>query len=544
MYVHTDFQTWKDEFEKETSSQFVKATGEKIGIENRTTYYYCNRSGYFTSNSTGKRKSPEHTSSKLDSYCTAAIVATVSDYTNYIKIYVCKTHYGHECRLGYTRLQSTLRQCVAGKLTQGVEVDRILDDVRDNIGGRLERIHLITRKDIANIERAYGLRGHRRHDDDATSVRLWVDEMESKGDKTPVLVYKEQGKNYIEWPNLHKQDFVIVIQTPFQAEMLKLFGPGNVICVDATHKTNGYDFQLVTLLVVDEFGEGFPIGWCLSNRTDLTVMLIFLKEIKERVGDIQTNWIMSDDADQFFSAWVGVFGVGPQKLLCTWHVDRAWRSNLKSITNQDTAQLIYHNLRILLEETDKKTFDLLLAETHRQLSLSPETKDFLTYFNSYYMQRKDQWALCYRKSSFISTNMYVESFHRVLKYIYLKGKTNKRVDKCIQVLMKYARDKTFDRLIKLEKSKLTGRVSTISKRHNASRGLSTDLVTSIDDCTWYVRSADTQQQYTVVRELQQCTLNCFLRCSDCGICVHMYYCNCMDAVIRHTICKHIDLVVR
>ncbi len=118
--------------------------------------------------------------------------------------------------------------------------------------------------------------------------------------------------------------------------------------------------------------------------------------------------------------------------------------------------------------------------------------------------------------------MYVESFHRVLKYIYLKGKTNKRVDKCLQVLMKYARDKTFDRLIKLEKSKLTGRVSTIEKRHNASRGLSTDLVTSVNDCTWYVRSADTQQQYTVVRELQQCTLNCFLRCSDCGVCVHAH----------------------
>ena len=76
-----------------------------MGTENSTTY---NRSGYFTSNSTGKR-----------------ISLTVSDYTsNYIN--VCKTHYGHECILGYTRLQSTLRQSIASKLTQGVEVDRII----------------------------------------------------------------------------------------------------------------------------------------------------------------------------------------------------------------------------------------------------------------------------------------------------------------------------------------------------------------------------------------------------------------------------------
>ncbi len=46
--------------------------------------------------------------------------------------------------------------------------------------------------------------------------------------------------------------------------------------------------------------------------------------------------------------------------------------------------------------------------------------------------------------------MYVESFHKVIKYMYLKGKTNKRVDKCmdkcIQMLMKYEQDKIFERL--------------------------------------------------------------------------------------------------
>ena len=57
-------------------------------------------------------------------------------------------------------LQSTQRESIniAGKLAQGVKVEHILDDIRGNLGERLERIHLITRKDIASIERAYGLR--------------------------------------------------------------------------------------------------------------------------------------------------------------------------------------------------------------------------------------------------------------------------------------------------------------------------------------------------------------------------------------------------
>lgn len=64
--------------------------------------------------------------------------------------------------------------------------------------------------------------------------------------------------------------------------------------------------------------------------------------------------------------------------------------------------------------------------------------------------------------------MYVESFHRVIKYMYLKGETNKRVDKCIQVLMKFERDKGFERLIKLEKGKISERISIIRKRHKIS----------------------------------------------------------------------------
>ena len=32
-----------------------------------------------------------------------------------------------------------------------------------------------------------------------------------------------------------------------------------VICIDSTHKTNAYDFRLVTLLVVVDYGEGMHV---------------------------------------------------------------------------------------------------------------------------------------------------------------------------------------------------------------------------------------------------------------------------------------------
>ena len=72
--------------------------------------------------------------------------------------------------------------------------------------------------------------------------------------------------------------------------------------------------------------------------------------------------------------------------------------------------------------------------------------------------------------------MHVENFHRLLKYVYMKGRINKRVDKCIHLLLKIARDKGFECLIKLEKGNVSHRISCIYQRHKSSVELSTDLM--------------------------------------------------------------------
>ena len=49
--------------------------------------------------------------------------------------------------------------------------------------------------------------------------------------------------------------------------MMQAFG-NNIICVDSTHETNMYDFFLITVSIVDEFDEGIPAAWAISNRED------------------------------------------------------------------------------------------------------------------------------------------------------------------------------------------------------------------------------------------------------------------------------------
>ena len=90
-----------------------------------------------------------------------------------------KTHYGHKTALGHLRIPNTDRLAIAGRIAQGVDFQHILDNIRDSLGQQFHRIHLLTRKDVTNMERSYGLKGAQRHKDDATSVNIWVEEMKS-----------------------------------------------------------------------------------------------------------------------------------------------------------------------------------------------------------------------------------------------------------------------------------------------------------------------------------------------------------------------------
>ena len=50
--------------------------------------------------------------------------------------------------------------------------------------------------------------------------------------------------------------------------------------MDDTHSTNVSDFNLITVLVIDDHGEGIPVAWALANRTDAAMLREFLKPLQ------------------------------------------------------------------------------------------------------------------------------------------------------------------------------------------------------------------------------------------------------------------------
>lgn len=170
---------------------------------------------------------------------------------------------------------------------------------------------------------------------------------------------------------------------------------------------------------------------------------------------------MTDITDTYYNAWQMVMDVVPNRIFCSWHIDRAWRSNLMKIVcnNYENSVVkrmeVYKALKVVQTALDEECFIKLYTELLIQLESDSETKPFYEYFVKQYGDNRPSWAYCYRKELLINTNMYLESMHRVIKYEYLEGKKVKRLDKTLHNLMRFTRDKQVERIIKLTKGILS-----------------------------------------------------------------------------------------
>ncbi|GFT08449.1 uncharacterized protein TNCV_2324661 [Trichonephila clavipes] len=296
------------------------------------------------------------------------------------------------------------KEDIAKKLENKIPVEAILDDIRNSINQKLERIHLITRQDIKNIKEEYNISSDGILDsNDVVSVNKWVEGLKNRED-SPIVLFKDQNifdENL--YPGMKAEDFLLVIMNASQKDMLKFYG-NDTICLDFTHGMNAYGFDLATLLVLDDKREGFPAAFILSNRQDSTALTLAFAAIKEHTC-ISPRVLMTDDSESFFNAWKTVFGIPEKKDLCTWHVDRSWRRSIaRLITKKEMQVEAYKIVRSLLVETDEAAFDIMLKEALKMFDEKEEMKEFKMYFEQTYSKRSEVWAYCHRKCKNLNKN--------------------------------------------------------------------------------------------------------------------------------------------
>lgn len=181
----------------------------------------------------------------------------------------------------------------------------------------------------------------------------------------------------------------------------------------------------------------------------------------------------------------------------------------------------------------------MLEALYISLYEDEDTNGFAEYFKMYYMRNPALWAYCHRIGAGINTNMYLETMHRTLKQIYFKGKKIKRLDKAIQKIMQLVRDKCFDRLLILNKGKITHKLKLIRARHKNAISLNENVILPCEN-GWNISSSTQTEIYFVQKLTDSC--DCQLICSDCETCIHKFFCSCIDSAIKYNMCKHIHLL--
>lgn len=226
-------------------------TGERhLANGNIRKHLYFHHSWNYRKTGKYERMTKSMGSKKMNRACPSKIEITNSEVKGVLTINVkfWKTHCGHAQDIGRVRLDKETRIMIAGtiihlnnnllinylishlfiflvlaKLKEGVTWDHILDMVRETeiISETNQQLLLLERKDLRNISRDFNINyATRRHNDDAISVKLWVDEMQNLKDECPVLCFKAQDANDLY---LEKKDFALIIMTRFQAQQLAKF---------------------------------------------------------------------------------------------------------------------------------------------------------------------------------------------------------------------------------------------------------------------------------------------------------------------------------
>ncbi|GFY53674.1 MULE domain-containing protein [Trichonephila inaurata madagascariensis] len=262
--------------------------------------------------------------------------------------------------------------------------------------------------------------------------------------------------------------------------------------------------------------------------------------MKEKVGEICPTVFTSDMAESFFNAWSNTFQSKPKhRLFYTWHVDRAWRKNLQKIQSREVQLEVYKTLRTLMEEKDVDACNVMFSEVLTKILENDLTREFCKYFVENYANCINSWVYCHHLQSSLNINMHFERMHKTLKYIYLKGRNAKRLDKTIYALM---RDKLVDRLIVMNKGKLTSKLKDLRQRHKTILSLSTVMIIE-NESGYIVPLSSSHGTYLVQQNNTNCS--CKLIYTDCSnTCIRNYSCTCLDANVKWNMCKHIHLVCR
>ncbi|XP_026685105.1 uncharacterized protein LOC113470673 [Diaphorina citri] len=393
--------------------------------------------------------------------------------------------------------------------------------------------------------------------DDSTSTLFLIQKLKSES-YDPILIFKPVGPEVIAGPDstkeLSDEIFILGIQTKDQMKLMESCAQ-DILIIDATHDMTQYGLQLLNVMGVDEFNKGYPLAHCISNKMDANTLKHFFEAIKLKIPNLNVNCIITDDDPALINAANAGFAADVRHLLCLWHFKRSIQKNLHAkVRNTELEKEMFNFVCTIIDCETEDTFNKLLDAFLKMYENCTEAQSFTEYFHTYCLSKTEKWAMFARRFPHknVDTTMYVESFHNILKSIYLKRRPNKRVDTLLNLLLQVEEDNYSRRNLSLVTNNREAVINSISQHHVKSVSiLDNNVEEVIGNSLWKVQSASSQTQeennsscYDVQRCASICPLPewCFYKCNSplcVGLCSHLYVCTCPT---NSPLCKHIHKV--
>lgn len=203
------------------------------------------------------------------------------------------------------------------------------------------------------------------------------------------------------------------------------------IHLDATGQTNCMRWQTYVVVAQDEFGRGVPIASMITSTNSHEAVTVLLDALHKVCPAFRPQQVVVDDAD---SVILGVRNCvfKPAVRICFFHLMQAWKRWItsKRVNDSQHETILSFIRRMKLACTDDKFMELHAAFV---AYLEHEGMDHVQqYYDREWNGKKALWCDAY--ASHVSmlyngdTNNLIERFFRTMKYSFLKGKTNKRID--------------------------------------------------------------------------------------------------------------------
>ncbi|PSC73813.1 SWIM zinc finger domain containing [Micractinium conductrix] len=244
------------------------------------------------------------------------------------------------------------------------------------------------------------------------------------------------------------QPFMLVIQSPWQRTMVRqLAATGHLDCVgmDATFQVTRYRWGLHALVGPDTFGEAVPLAYCITSSETWEPITKFLDVVKGANPQLSPRVIVIDKSNTEIRAIKqSVLGRSAEIRICFFHIMQAWQRYLKrsehGLTSEQQATILRLVRAVKLASTKKK-YEKQMTQLQNLLKAEKATALLSSLKSEWHTgDMRNYWCNAFRKQRTrqpfsMDTNNLIERLWQTLKYMALKGKSNKRMDFLLATLL-------------------------------------------------------------------------------------------------------------